>query len=446
MLRVKDIQDRLLHLIGWQQNYDTSQLKVSNTLTETESGLYYQQAHPLLTLDNISSIAPDFRNTVYDEYSEEVAYSRDQIVTHDGLIYKAVRNSVGRKLTDKYYWAETSPFSEWLEEKTKSCIYKAVSRFYAERLSSGISKDLCEKKSLFEGAGRIFDTIKNQSNLVGFELVPVRSNGVTVKINKIGLNFTKGGEYTIYIFHSSSETPVYTLKLNKFKSNTIEWFDVEDIYLPYMSDYNDAGGSWFVCYLQDNLPVGSMAIRKERDWSKGPCSSCSRREYISWQAWSKYLEVHPFFVNSEFVNPKSEYNSDFSNDFSNSSISLWDVSKNQYTYDTNYGLNLEVSVSCDLTDFVISQRHLFTDIIMKQMAVDMLKEFAYNANVRTNRHSVNVSRLDVLYELDGDSSSFKNTGLCSSLDLAYKALQVSLSGIDRVCLPCKNNGIKYRVV
>ena len=109
MLRVKDIQDRLLHLIGWQQNYDTSQLKVSNTLTETESGLYYQQAHPLLTLDNISSIAPDFRNTVYDEYSEEVAYSRGQIVTNGGLIYKAVRNSVGRKLTDKYYWTETSP-------------------------------------------------------------------------------------------------------------------------------------------------------------------------------------------------------------------------------------------------------------------------------------------------------------------------------------------------
>ena len=76
----------------------------------------------------------------------------------------------------------------------------------------------------------------------------------------------------------------------------------------------------------------------------------------------------------------------------------------------------------------------------------MLREFAYNVNVRTNRHSINASRPDILYEIDGDSSSMKKSGLSYQLDMAFNAIKISTYGIDRVCLPCKNNGIRYRTV
>ena len=46
MVRANDIQEKLLHLIGWEQNYDTSDLKISDALTVSESGLYFQQIHP----------------------------------------------------------------------------------------------------------------------------------------------------------------------------------------------------------------------------------------------------------------------------------------------------------------------------------------------------------------------------------------------------------------
>jgi hypothetical protein len=171
---------------------------------------------------------------------------------------------------------------------------------------------------------------------------------------------------------------------------------------------------------------------------------------LSWRAWSKYLEIHPFLVNEEHVDKNTGvFNDDFGVDFSRTSTvsaSLWDVDNNQYTYDNNYGLNLDITVSCDITDFIIEQRDLFQDIIAKQVAVDMLKEFAYNANVRTNRHSINASRLDILYELDGDSSSMKKSGLNYQLDQAFKAASLSTQGLDRVCLPCKNNGVKYKTI
>jgi hypothetical protein len=435
MVRANDIQEKLLRLIGWEQNYDTSDLKISDALTVSESGLYFQQIHPLLTLQNMSCIAPDFNNITFPEYNSEKEYSKGNVVDYQGTQYKALQKAQGKQPDiESEYWVETNLFSEWLESKTKASIQKAIARYCNEKTVEGTNKPLCESRTLFDGTGRLVDTVKNKKNLVGFEIIPVRAKGVTTKINKICLQFTKAGEYTLYLMHSSMDAPVKIIKLNKIRDNSAEWFTADDLYLPYQSEDNDAGGSWYLCYFQSELPEGSQAIRKNKDWSKEPCGSCSRRELLAWMAWSKYLEIHPFFVNEELINIEDE------------SLHLWDVENNQYTYDNNYGLNLEVTVSCDITDFIIEQRMMFQDVIAKQVAVDMLREFAYNSNVRTNRHSINASRLDILYEVDGDSSSMKKSGLSYQLDMAFKAIKLSTSGIDRVCLPCRNNGIKYRTV
>lgn len=434
MVRAIDIQENLLHLIGWEQNYDTSDLKISDALTVSESGLYFQQVHPLLTLQNLSCIAPDFKNTVYTDYDAEKPYAKGNMAKYNGVLYKALQKSTGKQPDiESEYWAETNPFSEWLESKTKASIQKAIARYCNGKIAQGTYKTLCENRTLFDGTGRLVDTVKNRKNLVGFEIIPVRAKGVTTKINKVGLQFTEPGEYTLYLMHSSSNVPVKVVKLTKTQKNSAEWFSLNDVYLPYQSEGTDAGGSWYLCYFQSELPEGSQAIRKDKDWSKEPCGSCSHRELLAWMAWSKYIEVHPFFVNEELIDTEEN-------------VHLWDVDNNQYTYDNNYGINLEVTVSCDITDFIIEQRMLFQDIIAKQVAVDMLKEFAYNSNVRTNRHSINASRLDILYEIDGDSSSMIKSGLSYQLDLAFKAINLSTQGIDRVCLPCKNNGVKYRTV
>lgn len=435
MVRANDIQEKLLHLIGWEQNYDTSDLKISDALTVSESGLYFQQIHPLLTLQNMSCIAPDFKNMTFPEYNSEKEYSKGNVVDYQGTQYKALQKAQGKQPDiESEYWVETNLFSEWLEGKTKASIQKAITRYCNEKTAEGTNKPLCESRTLFDGTGRLVDTVKNKKNLVGFEIVPIRAKGVTTKINKICLQFTKAGEYTLYLMHSSMYEPIKTIKLTKTRDNSAEWFTIDDLYLPYQSEDIDAGGSWYLCYSQSELPEGSQAIRKNKDWSKEPCGSCSRRELLAWMAWSKYLEIHPFYVNEELINTEDE------------SLHLWDVENNQYTYDNNYGLNLEVTVSCDITDFIVEQRMMFQDVIAKQVAIDMLREFAYNSNVRTNRHSINASRPDILYEVDGDSSSMKKSGLSYQLDIAFKAIKLSTSGIDRVCLPCKNNGIKYRIV
>ena len=460
MIRISEIQNAMLPLIGWRQGYDANDVTVSEALTVSESGLYYQDAHPLLTLQNLSSVAPDFKNTSYETYDSEKSYRKGEIVTSDNQLYKAVQSVLAEEnieLTNREYWAETDVFSEWLENKTRASITKVITRYVNEKIVKGTYKVLCEKKTLFDGTGRIYDTIKNKQNLVGFEIVPIRAKGVTTKINRIGLQFSQIGHYTVFVMHSSLAEPYYAETFLKTKANSMEWFTPsEEICLPYENDKIDAGGSWYICYFQSDLPVDSQAIRKNRDWSKGPCNECSKHEYETWKIWSKYLEVNPFYVNEELVESINPFSEDFNGDYESFNDEhvinsakrpyLWDIKDNMYDYSTNYGLNLDISVSCDITEFIIEQKNMFQSCLMLQVASDFLREFAYNANVRTNRHSINASRMDILYELDGDSTSKKKAGINYQLELALKAISISTEGMDRVCMPCINHGVKYRTV
>ena len=427
MIRIADIQDKLFHLVGWKQNYDLSNITLSDNLTQTESGMYFQQIHPLLTLDNLQSIAPDFQNYNWQVYDTNKAYKSGEVVQIEDSLYKAIQDvPVKISISDTSYWTKTNPFSEWLEDKTKASIVKLVNKFINMKLADKASKSLIENKTLFDGTGRLTNKIENRNRLVGFEIDTVRSKGVTVKIDKIGLQMTEPGSYTLYIFHSSNPEPIYTLTFEKTKANSLEWFKPkDDILLPYESVNTDAGGSWYLVYKQSELPENAQAIYKDRDWSTGPCKACSRSEFLAYQAWSKYIEVHPFYISED-----EEFDPEAMN----------------FTYDKNYGINLEVSAYCDLTDFIIKQRAMFQDVLSKQVAIDFLREFAYNPNVRTNRHSINASKLDILAELDGDSSSMRQSGLSYELDIALKALSISTQGLDRICLPCVNNGIKYRSI
>ena len=427
MIRIADIQDKMLHLVGWKQSYDLSDIMLSSNLTQTESGMYFQQIHPLLTLDNLRSIAPDFQNYNWQVHDANKAYKSGEVVRIDDSLYKAIQDVPAETdILDSEYWTETNPFSEWLEEKTKASIVKLVNKFINMKLADKATKSLIENKILFDGTGRLTNKIENRNKLVGFEIDTVRSKGVTVKIDKIGLQMTEPGSYTLYIFHSSNPEPIYTLTFEKTKANSLEWFKPkDDILLPYESANIDAGGSWYLVYKQSELPENAQAIYKDRDWSTGPCKACSRSEFLAYQAWSKYIEIHPFYISED-----EEFDPEIMN----------------FTYDKNYGINLEVSAYCDLTDFIIKQRAMFQDVLSKQVAIDFLREFAYNPNVRTNRHSINASKLDILTELDGDANSMRQSGLSYELDIALKALSISTQGLDRVCLPCVNNGIKYRSI
>lgn len=430
MYRASDLKTGLLNLWGWRQNYNTSEFTISDSLAVSSTGQYYQEIHPLLTLDNVKDIAPEFEAINEAAWVITTQYRVGDRVSYEDNDYRAKVANLGLiPETNATEWERFDAFSLWLEEKTQGSIVKAIRSFWDAKMSNRTAKNILESKPLFDGAGRIQDLVATGANLVGFEITPIRSKGVTTKIDKIGLQFTEAGEMTLYLMHSSRDDILQTITLTRARAGGMEWFTPEtDILLPYISDDNDAGGTWYLVYDQSALPGNSQAVQKDKDWSAKPCGSCSRGEWTNWNIWSRYLEIHPFKI-SDFSAP----------------LTMWDIADNLYNYNTNYGLNLQLTIQCDVTDIIIEQKLAFQNIIGLQVAIDMLREFAYNSNFHVQRKTQNVSMQSILYELDGDSQG-KNSGLVYELKQAMAAASLDATGLSRICFPCDKRGVKYRTV
>lgn len=441
MYRIKEIQDALLHVCGWEQSYNPKEA-IDSDLTRSESGLMFQGAHPLLTLDTMRAIMPDDWGYQYPEWNSRETYSAGTIVQYDlngnddELYWESIRDNNTNEIPGEsvLFWKPYNILSDFLERVTRNGIATAIQTFTQIKQLDKETRNLLERRTFFDGAGRIRATLQNTHKLVGFEIVPVRALGVTAKIEKIGLQMTGGtGIVKMYLFHSSQIDPIKTFDLDfQVKNGGFQWFTLEDCFLPYISKDNNSGGSWFLCYNQDELPQGMESINVSKDWSREPCGTCNIGSVKVWRELTKYLQVTPFMYNAPET--FAEY------------PELWDIAYTMYTNTQNYGLNCEITVGCDLTDFIISQRQIFQDVIQKQVAVIALRALAMNPNVRVNRYQSNATRTDILYELDGNTSGVRPGGLGYQLKKAYEALKLDTQGLDRVCLSCNNRGVRYKAV
>lgn len=440
MIRINEICEALKNVCGWEQSYDPAKA-IDDNLTQTESGLYFQGAHPLLTLDNMEAIMPDDWGIQYPVWDALTQWKQNKVVQYGNdtngnkLFWKAKADNVGEEPTeDSLFWSKYNILSDFLERMTRNGIATAIQTFTQIKQLDKETRNLLERRTFFDGAGRIRATLQNNHKLVGFEIVPVRAMGVTAKIEKIGLQMTGGtGVVRMYLFHTSQIDPIKTFDLNFTVTNGgFQWFPLNDCYLPYISDKNNAGGAWFLCYNQDELPAGMEAINVSKDWSREPCGTCNMGSVEVWRELTKYLQVTPFMYNAPET--FAEY------------PELWDIAYTMYTRTQNYGLNCEITIGCDLTDFIISQRQIFQTVIQRQVAAIALRTLAMNPNVRVNRNQSNATRMDILYELDGNTSGVRPGGLGYDLKKSYEALQIDTQGLDRICLACNNRGVRYRTV
>lgn len=438
MYRIKEIQNALLNVVGWEQSYNPVD-EIDEKLTETESGLYFQGAHPLCTLNNARAIMPDDWGYQYPYWIATADYKAGIVVHYDNegaskLYWIATVDCVGEVPgEDSDYWRKYNIFSDYLQRLTRNGISMVVQTFTQTKGLNKETKNLLERRSFFDGAGRIRATISNMHKLVGFEIIPIRSMGITAKIERIGLQMTGAtGMVRLYLFHSSQIDPIKTFDLNFTVTNGgFQWFVLTDCFLPYISDDNNAGGSWYLCYNQNDLPAGMEAINVAKDWSMEPCGTCNGGDIQIWREMTKYLQISPFMYHApETFNEYPE---------------LWDIGMTTYTNTQSYGLNCEITVGCDLTDFIISQRQIFKTVIQRQVAAIALRTLAMNPDVRVNRNQSNVSRLEILYELDGNVEG-RPGGLGYDLKKAYEALSLDTQGLDRICLTCNNHGVNYRTV
>lgn len=434
MIRLQDIQTALMPVVGWEQDYNP-QNQIDETLCQSESGLTFQGAHPLVTLANIRAIMPDDYLYKYPNWDNQTAYPAGKKVKHTNKVWIAKNANVGSEpAANNPDWAEYNMVSDFVRNLTINGINTTVQRFIELKQLQQETRNLLERRTFFDGAARLQATVEPRGKIVGFEIVPVRAMGVTTKIERIGLQMVGAtGTVRLYLFHSSQVAPMRVIDLEFTNTNGgFQWFTPDTpIFLPYISDGNDSGGAWFLCYNQNELPSGMRALNVSKDWSVEPCQTCLGGSIESWRQMTKYLQVSPFGIHAPL---------DF-HDYPE----MFDIGELGYTNTMNYGMNVEISVGCDLTDFIISQRQIFATVIQKQVAANVLRTIAMNPDVRVNRNQVNVTRDELLYELDGNPTG-RASGIGYELKQAYAALSLDTRGLDRICLQCNNHGVKYRTV
>lgn len=438
MLRLQDIQKELFGLVGWEQGFGPN--VIDDSLLTSESGLTYQGAHPLVTLENIRQIMPtDWGAT---DWANNEQYFTGQAVFYQGRVWIAKQGSMGVVPTNGDTWIDS--LSWYVTKLTNDGINTTIQTFITQKQLNRETRNLVDRRAFFDGAARLAATIDPKGKIVGFEIQPVRAMGVTMKIEKIGLQIIWNPlrtravgvtpvtwELPIYLFHSSRRDPVSVFTLSIVENQgTFQWYDV-DLNLPYMGEDTDTGGAWFLCYNQNDLPSGAYALNVSKDWSKSPCETCYGYALESWKEITEWMMVSPFCVKAPTT--FSEY------------PEMFDIGALSYTNTMNYGLNCVVTIGCDLTDFIISQRAIFAQVLQKQVAANVLRTMAMNPETRVNRNQANITREGILYEVDGNPQG-RASGLGWELAEAYKALSLDTRGLDRVCLKCTNNGARYRTV
>lgn len=434
MLRLSEITAALKTLIGWRQSYDPAR-QIEDSLTRSDTGMYYQDAHPMLTLDNIEAVMPDNYSARYPLFDTSKEYASGDIVRNGDKVFYADDPVAGMPpAATNSGWHVYNPLTDYLQETTEAGIARLMQKYSTTKRVMQESSALVRQEALVLSPNRAKNAIAPTNKLVGFTFKIVRSQGVSVKIPKIGLQMTGAtGTVKLYLFHTSQFEPIKTFEVEIDGSQAgFVWISPEDLYLTQPYKGTGLNGEYYICYNQSDLPEYMRAVNSNRDWERRPCGTCNQGNPHLWDTLEKIVKVRPFqaIIDDDFAD--------------NPTLPDTDGMSCEPTF--SYGFNFVVEAGCDLTDFIINQKSAFANALQLEVASDMLRRIALNPSVRVNRNQLNATRDEVLYEIDGDTQGTRATGLNAALKAAYKAIEIDTQGIDRICLSCNNRGVRYTQV
>lgn len=434
MYREKDLQNCLMGLIGFRQNNNPDYPSLDPSLLVSSSGLYVQDEHPLLCIENIDQSLKNYDKLNYPAYAIGTTYKKGAQVRYtNGEAYESLEDgNVGNDPTevDSTHWIILNLLSEKLDFVLRSAANKILADTFTRKKIDGATKSIFESVQIFDGSGAIVDKEIKSSRFVGMALKLIDERDITAIIRRLGTQFSEANpDLDIYVFHSSQSVPVKVFNVALSRPNAFEWSalkndDGSDFLMRYLSDDYGPGGIFYIGYYEDDL-VG-QAINRQYDFGRVPtCGSCSRN-LSYYQQWSKYFQILPFSVPPEFLvgllpgDPGG--------------AQLWDINVNQFAFTKNFGLNLDLSVRCDVTDLLCREASIFSNAMLKQVTVDILNLLAYSTRNNVITQEVQTK---AMYELNNKPDF--TPGAVKRLESALKALDFDMSDLNSVCLPCTNN-------
>ena len=209
---ITQVYNALKTNVGFKQPTDTANyIALDSTLLTSDSGLYANSVHPLLSAETIQQNAPNF--------------------------------------LDFASGTTTASLSAWYEDKRKDAILQAVTSVFNVRKDKAFTSDLKLSQNLLVDSNN-FDTkskVSTANDKIGIVLTPYISRNFKLKINRIALNLTGlSGPEDISLYFETSTGNVIDKVDGLTVDNGFNWIDVnKELYLSDGEKYNS-----IFCYIK----------------------------------------------------------------------------------------------------------------------------------------------------------------------------------------------------
>jgi len=181
----------LAALVGWRQNHDASGWQLNNDNLAMSSRFDYNGVHPLLTFDNLMSIAPQF----------------DLIHDTDAAAEIALNN--------------------WLKEKTDQAILSCVTAWLETKNEFNTAPTLLTWERLLPEYGNPVDTVSKTGKTVGLAVKPRVSESMATHVTAIGVQLTEDQSITISLHRTGKPEAVDSIDVDYTEAGGTQWVSVE---------------------------------------------------------------------------------------------------------------------------------------------------------------------------------------------------------------------------
>lgn len=316
-------------LIGWRAWHNSDVPSLISVNTNTSSGRYWNDSNGIVSLENIQACMPD------------------------GI-----------------------PINDFLQNLSADVIIDSLDSVIRRKKLDRQTKEVIKDNYMFNGAGRVVDTITKNGRFVGYQIQLALAHGLKLVIDEITTQFdTTQVDFPIRVFHSSQVEPLKTVLITRAIANSVETHNLtgnDVINLTYVDSTHSSGGYFWIGYFEDDLT--GMAINRNQNITNiNGCGGCGVNFA---KARDGFTRITPFYVKQENLNGSNTWDRIHTNEVNNNS----------------YGLNFRMNVVCDLSDWILKNKSVFTEIFLVKMKKKVL-ELYFNSNNINNIKGFSVDRV-----------------------------------------------------
>ena len=297
--------------------------------------------------------------------------------------------------------------SDWMERIYDGAVGYIINRWWSEKMAQKTAHGLIQDGQVlpYKLQGQ---RVENPDNTwFGVRIKTKADTTVRTFLDNFSVRALEPFEGTLSLFASDVGNPI-EVDFNYTKNSGFEWLDIPE--------QHSALRSGVIYYLIVQYPKDSIYVNEITD------------DVLLWQSpRCGFVDVHYFYTDNLPKNVVQE-------------------SGLTFVEHDSFGINLNLRVKCDYTDFIIRHKSYFAYALSLKLAINILEEMQANADQRVNHKALNIRFDHIGYILEGNPD-MKERGLKGQLTQAINAIKFDTKGIEAICLPCnKRRGINFKHV